>query len=398
MDRRVFIMAVAAGVTVANIYYNQPILPAIAATFHASASQIGSLPVLTQAGYGLGLLFLTPLGDMIDRKKLIVVLEVLLSLALMVMTTLSSLTGLYIASFLIGILAVSVQIIMPLAAALATQEAKGRMVGVIFTGSLTGILSSRIMSGYVAEWFGWRWVYGISAGMVLVLVPVLAFSLPEVPPHHTGNYGALLRSTFHQVRRFPLLRRVALLGALVFGLFLSFWTTLTFHLSGPPFYYRSDIIGLFGLLAIVGAMATPMFGRLADKWNPVHTQFLTIGLIIVGILCIQWMPTSITAIIVATLLLDVGVQATRLNNLAQIYRLDDTALSRINTVYMTSVFIGGAIGTYAGVLSWSLGGWGLVCWQLLAWSLLGLAVAIACYRDAARALLPASGVTVARSG
>jgi len=384
LTKPVIIMAVAAGVTVANIYYNQPILSDIAATFHASASQIGSLPVLTQAGYGLGLLFLTPLGDMVDRKKLILILEVLLSVALMATTMVGSLSGLYVASFLIGILAVSVQIIMPLAAALATRETKGRIVGIVFTGSLTGILSSRILSGYLAEWLGWRWVYGISAGLILLLVPVLALSLPRVPSHHAGSYGELLQSTLHQLRRFALLRRVTLLGALVFGLFLPFWTTLTFHLGGPPFNYRSDVIGLFGLLAIAGTMATPMFGRLADKWNPARTQFLTIGVIVVSILCVQWLPDSIMAIIAGTLFLDVGVQATRLNNLAQIYRLDDTTLSRINTVYMTSVFIGGAIGTYAGVLCWSVGGWSLVCWQLLVWSLLALAVAIACYRDAAR--------------
>ncbi len=283
------------------------------------------------------------------------------------------------------------QIITPLAAALATRETKGRIVGIVFTGSLTGILASRIMSGYVAEWFGWRWVYGISAGLILLLVPVLALSLPKVPSHHAGTYGELLQSTLYQLKRFTLLRRITLLGGLVFGLFLSFWTTLTFHLSGAPFYYRSDVIGLFGLLAIAGTMATPMFGRLADKWNPARTQFLTIGVIVVSILCFQWFPNSIAVAVVATLFLDVGVQATRLNNLAQIYRLDDTALSRVNTVYMTSVFIGGAIGTYAGVQSWSLGGWQLVCWQLLVWSLLALAVAILCYRDAARALVMTNG-------
>jgi predicted MFS family arabinose efflux permease len=372
---QVIVMAAVAGVTIANIYYSQPILANIAASIHASSAQIGNLPVLTQAGYGLGLFLLTPLGDMIDRKKLVVVLESLLCVALIAITRTTSLAGLYVTSFLIGVLAVSVQIIMPMAAALATQETKGRVVGMVFTGALTGILSARIMSGYIAEWLGWRWVYGISACLVLIAASIVARVLPALPSHHKGSYGGLLRSTLHQLGRFPLLRRASLLGALVFGAFCSFWTTLTFHLSGSPFNYRSDEIGLFGILAIAGALAAPVFGHLADKRNSALTQYLTIGLIIVSVLCIQWRPDSVLAFMLATVLLDIGVQATQVSSLAQIYALDEAAHSRINTVFVTTLFIGGAIGTYAGVLSWSVGGWGLVCWQLLLWSVLALAVA-----------------------
>jgi len=207
LNRQVAVMAVAAGVTVANIYYSQPILSAIAASFHASEEQIGTLPVLTQAGYGLGLLLLTPLGDMVDRKKLVVILEVLLSFALVGVAAVGSLPALYVASALVGVLAVSVQVIMPMAAALATKDNKGRVVGIVFTGALTGILLARIMSGYVAEWFGWRTVYGISAGLALGAAFLVALSLPTLPTHHSGSYGALLRSTLGQFRRFPLLRR-----------------------------------------------------------------------------------------------------------------------------------------------------------------------------------------------
>lgn len=379
LNRQVAVMAVAAGVTVANLYYSQPILSAIAASFHASEEQIGTLPVLTQAGYGLGLLLLTPLGDMVDRKKLVVVLEVLLSFALVGVAAVGSLPALYVASALVGVLAVSVQVIMPMAAALATKDSKGRVVGIVFTGALTGILLARIMSGYVAEWLGWRYVYGISAGLALAAALLVALSLPTLPTHHSGSYGALLRSMLGQFGRFPLLRRATLLSSLVFGTFCSFWTTLTFHLSGPPFHYRSDTIGLFGVLAVAGALAAPVFGRMADRGNPARTQMLTVGLIVASVLCVQWLPNSALAFVAATLLLDVGVQATQVSNLAQIYTLDETAHSRINTVYMTTMFIGGAIGTYAGVKSWSLGGWAVVCWQLLAWSLAALAVVLWSY-------------------
>lgn len=367
-------MAATAGVTVANLYYSQPILAQIASEMRISAAEAGFLPVLTQIGYGIGLFFLVPLGDMVARQRLVAVLQTLLSFALIGMTVVNGLPELYVASFLVGLLSVSVQIVMPMAAALATPETKGKMVSVVFTGALTGILGARILSGAVAAWLSWRWVYGLSAAMIVVATTLLILTLPKLPSHHTGSYGALLRSTIHQIVRFPVLRRVALIGGLIFGLFCSFWTTLSFHLSLPPFRYGTDVIGLFGFLAIGGALSAPLFGRLADRRHPARLQMLTIGLILAGVLCIQVWPTSVAAFIVAVLLLDIGVQATQTSNFAQIYALDDTAHSRINTVYMTAMFIGGAIGTYAGVLAWSWGGWPLVCGQLLLWSVLALAV------------------------
>jgi predicted MFS family arabinose efflux permease len=367
-------MAAAAGVTVANLYYNQPILAQIAQEMRITPAQVGFLPVLTQIGYGIGLFFLVPLGDMLPRRKLVAILQALLSLALTGMTVVDGLPELYIASFLVGLLAVSVQIIMPMAAASATPETKGKMVSVVFTGALTGILGARILSGAVAAWLNWRWVYGLSAVLVVAATTLLVATLPKLPSHHTGSYTALLRSTLHQVVRFAVLRRVSLIGALIFGLFCSFWTTLSFHLSLPPFRFGTDIIGLFGFLAIAGALSAPVFGRLADKRHPARLQVLTIGLILVGVLCVQAWPESVAAFIIAVVVLDVGVQATQTSNFAQIYALDDTAHSRINTVYMTAMFIGGAVGTYAGVLAWSFGGWTLVCWQLLLWSVLALAV------------------------
>jgi MFS family permease len=183
-----------------------------------------------------------------------------------------------------------------------------------------------------------------------------------------------------QFQRFGLLRRTAIMGALIFGAFCSFWTTLTFHLSGPPFNYRVDTIGLYGLLAVAGALLVPMFGKLADKSDPAKTQVLTIGMLIVGVLLIMFFPHANIALIVAVLLLDVGVQATQVTNVATIYSLDATAHSRINTVYMTIYFIGGAVGTFAGVQCWHIGGWGLVTIQLLVWSLAALAIALYGYK------------------
>jgi predicted MFS family arabinose efflux permease len=223
---------------------------------------------------------------------------------------------------------------------------------------------------------GWRYVYGISAGLVFITALMVHFSLPNVPVQFRGNYLQLLQSTLLQVKRFAVLRRTALLGALVFGVFCSFWTTLTFHLSGPPFHYGSNIIGLFGLLAIGGALLAPYFGKLADKGNPARSQLISVALLIAGVIIIQLFPFNVGSFVIAVLLLDVGVQATQVTNVATIYTLDAAAHSRINTVYMTTYFIGGALGTLAGVQCWRMGGWSLVTWQLLIWSVVALIVAL----------------------
>ncbi|RYF86933.1 MAG: MFS transporter [Chitinophagaceae bacterium] len=377
--KQILIMAIAAGVCVANIYYNQPILHEMAATFRCSESETGLISVMSQAGYGLGLFFLTPLGDKTNRKKLILLLQGSLVLSLLGVTVVNGIAGMYAISLLLGLFAVAAQVILPMAASLG-KENRGRNVGIVFTGILIGILAARVFSGYITEWFGWRAVYGISAAMVFCTMLFVQFYLPNVSPAFSGSYTELLQSTIGQIKRFALLRRTALLGALIFGAFCSFWTTLTFYLSGPPFHFRADTIGLFGILAIGGALLAPVFGKLADKGSPAKSQMLTVGLIVAGILLIAFLPSNIIAFVVAVVLLDVGVQATQITNIAIIYTLDEKAHSRINTVYMTTYFIGGAVGTLAGVQCWRIGGWMLVCLQMLIWSVLALAVAYAGYR------------------
>jgi predicted MFS family arabinose efflux permease len=292
----------------------------------------------------------------------------------------TNLAGIYIVSLLIGILGVAAQVILPMAAGMDPLN-RGRNVGIVFTGVLIGVLAARVFSGFIAEWLGWRYVYGISALMVFVSALFIKTSLPGMKHTFEGNYSALLLSTVEQFKRFALLRRTALLGALIFGAFCSFWTTLTFHLSQPPFNFRTDVIGLFGILAIGGALMAPAFGKLADKGNPARSQVLTVCVLITGILLIMLFPFSLVSFIIAVLLLDVGVQATQVTNVATIYSLDAAAHSRINTVYMTCYFIGGAVGTFAGVLCWELGGWKLVTWQLLFWAIAALFVAVSGLRQ-----------------
>ncbi|HEY0177677.1 MAG TPA: MFS transporter, partial [Pedobacter sp.] len=246
------VMAVSAGVIVANIYYNQPILREIGLSVKASESEIGRISMLSQLGYGLGMFFLLPLGDMLNRKKLILSICGCLIATLILMTVSSTLTAVCVLSFFIGLFSVPAQIILPMAATLDNVN-RGKTVGKVFSGILVGILGARVISGLITQWLGWRYVYGISAVMVLLMGILLQLYLPDVPAKFKGNYSGLLKSTVSLIGQYSVLRQAALLGAFTFGVFCSFWTTLTFHLGSAPLNYHAGEIGLFGLIAIGGA-------------------------------------------------------------------------------------------------------------------------------------------------
>jgi len=353
---QVLIMAITAGIAVANVYYSQPILNSIANSFHISTEKAGNISVLSQIGYGLGLFFLTPIGDMMSRKKLILYLQLGLIAALLLIAFSTNLCTLYLGSLLVGVFAVVAQVILPMAASLVTEN-RGKIVGQIFTGILIGILVARVFSGFITNWLGWHYVYLISASMVFCTTILMQADFPNVAERFTGTYGSLLKSTFAQLKRFPLLRQTALTGMLAFGTLSAFWVTLTFYLSDAPFNFTASKIGLFGLLAAAGALIAPIFGKLADKGKPSTSLLFSTGITLLSILIIKIFPASIPAIWVTVILLDVGVQATQVTNIAVIYGLDQLANSRINTVYMTSYFIGGALGSYLAIQTYQLGGW-----------------------------------------
>lgn len=369
------LMAVSAGVIVANIYYNQPILNEIGQALHVSESQIGRISMLSQLGYGLGMFFLLPLGDKLNRKNLILLLCCLLILTLALFAFSSTLTGICVLSFFVGLFSTPAQIILPMAATLGKHN-RGKNVGQVFSGILVGILGARVLSGLITEWLGWRYVYGISALMVLTMTVLLKLYLPEVTPKFKGSYLKLLKSTLALVKEYRVLRQAALLGAFTFGVFCSFWTTLTFHLSSAPLNYHTGTIGLFGLIAIGGALVAPYFGKLADKGNVYNSLLLTVSMIIGSILLIKVFPYSIPVLIISIFFLDIGVQATQITNFTRIYSLHEDAHSRLNTIYMTTYFIGAAVGTYFGLLSWKLGQWGLSTSQMLLWSGIALLIVI----------------------
>ncbi|TWV15684.1 MFS transporter [Bacteroidaceae bacterium HV4-6-C5C] len=365
----IILMSISAGISVANIYYNQPILMDIASDFKTSESQAGLISMLSQIGYGLGLFFITPLGDKFNKKSLIIGLQALLFIALTFIFFTTTIAQVWLLSIFISLFSVSVQVIMPMTAGMSTIN-RGKNVGTIFTGVLIGILSARVFSGAIADLLGWRYVYLISAVAVGISTLLLFIYLPNSKSSFSGNYPQLLGSAISQFRKLKFLRHLSYIGMLQFGLFCSFWTTLTFHLSNNPFNYSSSKIGLLGIVAIAGALIAPYMGKTADKEGATKVRLSAISLTIISITIMFFFQNSIAAIILGTFLLDVGAQSLQVTNTALLYKFDESLHSRINTIYMTLFFTGGALGTFIGIMLWEWGGWNFVMSQMFCFSII----------------------------
>ncbi|MEH0874803.1 MFS transporter [Pectobacterium cacticida] len=347
----------------------------MAATFGASSAEAGSVPLLAQAGFAIGLIFVAPLGDLYDRKRLVIALEIMLFLALASFSMAPSLMALRICAFLVGVSATSVQVVVPLAATLASPERRGQVVSLVFTGTLMGILSARIVAGIVADTWGWRIIFELSAIAAACVAILIAVVIPAEGRRQGPPYLKLLASTAAQWTRFATLRRVSILGALTFGVFCAYWTTLTFQLESA-FGFDAWRIGLFGIAAMAGAVLSPFAGKMADRIHPSSMQLATLTTLLLGTLLAAIGRESLSLLVLATIVIDVGMQTTQVSSLAQIYALDPLANSRINTVYIASFFMGGALGTALGILAWNHGYWVAVCALLAAMSAVALCIAV----------------------
>ena len=356
-----WLFTIATGVAVANLCYNQPLLPLIAHTFGITGAQAGIVATLTQVGYAVGLLFLVPLGDMVERRRLVLATLVAVTGALAVVAAAPAFPVLCVASFAVGVTTIAPQLIVPLAAGMAGAEARGRVVGQVMAGLLVGALGGRVVAGFVGEVAGWRAMFALAAGVMLVLAAVLARLLPPSLPTATMGYPALLRSLWPLVREHPVVRDAALLGALFFAGFSAFWTTLAFWLNTPPLDYGSNVAGLFGLLGIAGALTAPLAGRLSDRVSPRNAIAVAAGVNALAWGIMYLGGTSLVGLAVGVVLLDAGTQAAQVSNQARVYSLPSHAHSRLNTIYMVSYFTGGAVGSVLGAAAWEAAGWTGVC-------------------------------------
>jgi predicted MFS family arabinose efflux permease len=354
-------MAISVGVIVGNIYYAQPLLADLARAFHLSVTMAGVIAMLTQVGAACGMLLFVPLGDTHERRWLVSTLLLAACVALLLFATARNAIWLAMAALLVGGFGATVHVIVPYAAHLAPPEQRGRVLGFVFSGLLFGILLARTFSGYVGAQFGWRTVFFIAAGAMLVLAALIRTQLPVSRPQVKMSWWRLVASAGELIRKYPALRESTAAGALLFAAFSAFWTTLVFRLQAPPLHYGSTVAGLFGLVGAAGAGGAPIVGHFADKRGPRGAVLASTITAMSSFAIMGFAGHTLIGLIVGVIVLDLGVQAGHVANQTRIYALDADARSRLNMVYMVCYFAGGASGSYIGALAWRAAGWWGVC-------------------------------------
>lgn len=357
----IFILALGAGFSVASIYYAQPLLPLMGANLHLTVEGMGLVPTLTQAGYALGILFLLPLGDRHDRRRLILVKSALLALLLLLCSLTGQLSSLLVVSLLIGMAATMAQDIVPAAAILAPAGKQGKMVGTVMTGLLLGILLSRTVSGVVGAVFGWRVMYQAAAVSVALIGLVMWRVLPRFAIHSTLSYPQLMASMAHLWQRYPALRRAALAQGALSVAFCAFWSTLAVMLS-EHYHMGSAVAGGFGIAGAAGALAAPLAGGLADKFGAgkvtqMGAALVTVSFALMFILPLLPLHGQLALIALSAIGFDLGLQSSLVAHQNLVYGLEPQARGRLNALLFTVVFIGMSLGSVLGSKLYVLAGW-----------------------------------------
>ncbi len=404
-QRLIPLLGLACGITVSALYFNQPLLIDMARSLRVTEAQMSHVAVAAQAGYAIGLLFFVPLGDVFERRSLILKMIGGLVLAMLVTAVVPALLPMVLITLLTGAMAAVTHVLLPIAAEIAAPANAGRAVGSVMTGLLFGILLSRTFSGWIAEWLNWRSVFVIASVMCIALAFLLRRALPLLPPQAPMPYGHALRSLWTLLRTQPLLVESATVGGLLFAAFSAFWTTLVFLLGSPHYRLGAGVAGSFGVLGAIGASIAPFAGRLADRYGSRHV--ISIGL---SLLFLSWAVTwafgyHMAGLIVGVLLMDAGAQTTQVSNQTRIFSLAHCpgtaygARSRINTVYMTTYFIFGALGSYLSAHAWERWQWNGVCsLALLLLTLAALRHAYGTWRNRGKEELCHDEVDVALAG
>ncbi|MFT4184475.1 MAG: MFS transporter [Rhizobium sp.] len=361
-----FMFAAACGLVAANLYYGQPLAGPISQALGFTPAATGLIVTLTQIGYGLGLLLIVPLGDLLENRRLVLTLVGLAAVALVGAAFAWSPSLFLLASLCIGLASVAVQVLVPFAAHMAPDASRGAVVGNVMSGLLVGIMLARPVASFLSELLSWHAVYILSAVVMVALAVILRFALPVRVPHTKLHYGQLLSSMGHLALHTPVLQRRALYQACMFGAFSLFWTTTPLLLASPAFGLTQNGIALFALAGAAGAVASPIAGRVADRgWTKLATAFALVIAIVAFLISHFSGSGSLLALITLTLsgiLLDFGVQTNLVLGQRAIFALSAEHRSRLNGLYMATFFAGGAIGSALGGWAYATGGWNLASW------------------------------------
>jgi predicted MFS family arabinose efflux permease len=350
------LLAVTAGLGAANLYYAQPMIGLLEASFGVHGAAVAQVSTASQIGYTLGILLLVPLGDRFDRRRVILALNAMLIVSLLAAAAAPSLPWLILASAAIGVAATLAQQAVPLAASLAAPGSEGLVIGRVISGLLAGILLARTLSGVVSEHYGWRAMFYLGAAMATALLAATWFALPSRAPIARPSYAGLLRSVLSLAMRYGVLRRAAIVQGLVFAGFSAFWSTLALYLKQPPFLLGSAAAGLFGMLGLAGVLIAPLAGKMTGRFSAWLVTGMGVLLVLFGWLVAGVVP-GLTGLALGVILLDAGVQASLVGNQSDVFALDPAAQSRLNTVFVAGIFLGGALGSVCGSLAWFLAGW-----------------------------------------
>ncbi len=360
-------LGLACAVGVASIYYNQPLLLVMGASLHASARQMMMVATATQVGYAAGMLTFVPLGDVAERRGLMMRLYALAAAALVLVACAHGLVWMLISSVLVGLFAAVTHIALPLAPDLVSHERRGHAIGTVMTGLLLGILLARSFAGWVSNAGGWRTVFFVAAAMNAAFVPLLYKVMPRLEPKAKLTYPEALRSLWTIYRTEPLLRESGLIGGLTFAAFSCFWTTLAFLLHAH-YGLGPGVAGTFGVVGAAGALVAPFAGKLADRRGTRYVITLAGALVTLSFGWL-WLGEQVHgstamhmgALVLGVIALDAGTQMTQVANQTRIFGLNPGARSRLNTIYMTMYFVGGALGSALSSLVWERYAWTGVC-------------------------------------
>ncbi len=352
-----WMLAMMAGISVANLYYCQPLLNMIRENLSLTEFQVNLVPVFTQVGYALGLLIIIPMGDLYNRRKTVLMSCSALIISLLTISTAKSIWALLTGSFLTGFCSVTPQVLIPFAALYSRPEEKERKVGMILTGLLIGILGSRVLSGYVGHLFGWRSMFAIAAAFIGISALLVVHYFPDVAPTYQGKFTSLMKSIKQLIKNHPRALFYSIRAAFAFGSFLGLWGCLAFRMKEEPYFEGSDVVGMLGLCGMAGALTASNVGKLIPKYGTERINSFGLYLQMAAWVILAFFHNSYVGLIAGIILIDIGMQCIQLSNQSATMKLCPEATSRMNTIYMVTYFVGASFGTFLAGTLWSLFGW-----------------------------------------